>query len=147
MQEDPSKFVELMQKVVDHTRQSTINGLQADLPTIVNERATQAINTQNLVSDFYRDNSDLAVVKKTVSTVAQNVGAENPTWDMKQILGEAAKQTRSILGIKPPSDKAKAKPERRGKKPALPRVKGKRKKVSGKKTSKQQKQINDIIDF
>jgi len=145
MQDDPAKFVELLQKVVDHTRQSTIDGLQADLPTIVTERATQAISMQNLVDSFYRDNKDLAAVKKTVSAVAQNVGAEHPDWDMSKVLTEAAKKTRQVLGTKQPVEKApKKKLTRKGKRPAIPKAKGKHK-ATQKKLSKEQLQINDLI--
>lgn len=145
MQDDPSKFVELLQKVVDHTRTTTVNSLQAELPKMVTDRATQAVSLHNLVDDFYRENNDLSAVKKTVSAVAQNVSAENPDMGMVEVLAKAATKTRTLLGIK--QTKAKSnKPIRKGKKPAILKAKGKHK-AAPKKVSKLQQDINDLIKF
>lgn len=143
-QDEPSKFVDLLQRVIDHTRTSTINSLQAELPQMVDSRATQAISTQRLVDDFYRDNSDLAAVKQTVGEVAKNVSSENPEWDLQKVMEESAVRTRKLLGIK--ANPKKKKIVRKGKKPAIPTVKGKHKKAE-KKLTPLQEEINSILEL
>lgn len=147
LREDPEKFVAFIGKVIETSRKQTINELQGQLPQMVNDRTTQAIALQKLVDDFYRDNSALAGAKQTVSIVARNVGVEHPDWDMKQILDEAGKRTRTMLGIKAEDKPRGTKPVRKGKKPAVPTKTGGKRRAAPKKVSKQQKQINEIIDL
>lgn len=145
MQDDPTKFIDMLSRVVDFTKEQTRNDVQSNLSNVVSQQTTQVVNMQQMVSDFYRDNSELSSVKQTVSVVAKNVGTEHPDWDMSKVLETAAEQTRTMLGIKPKPATDKKQLVRKGKKPAIPKQqKGKR--VVAKKTTKQQQQINDLID-
>jgi hypothetical protein len=147
MNEDPTLFVEMMQKVVDHTRQSTIDGLRAELPTVINQRTEQVLDVRALVDNFYRENKDLAAVKKTVGAITQTLGTENPEMGMEKLLQEAAIKTRSLLGIPDPGKPTKGKTVKRNSKPVSPRVKGKRTRGPNPKLSKVQKQINELLEF
>lgn len=145
MQDDPTKFIDMLSRVVDFTKEQTRNEVQSNLSNVVSQQTTQVVNMQQMVSDFYRDNSELSSVKQTVSVVAKNVGTEHPDWDMSKVLKTAAEQTRTMLGIKPKPETEKKRLVRKGKKPAIPtQQKGKR--VVAKKVTKQQQQINDLID-
>ena len=145
MQDDPTKFIDMLSRVVEFTKDQTRNEVQSNLGNVVSQQTTQVVNMQQMVSDFYRDNSELSSVKQTVSVVAKNVGVEHPDWELSKVLETAAEQTRTMLGIKPKPATEKKRLVRKGKKPAIPKQqRGKRSVV--KKTTKEQQQINDLID-
>lgn len=143
--DDPAKFVEVITKVVQFTRQETLSDMQDQLPQLVNDRTTNIVNMQKLVDDFYRENDDLSAVKQTVAAVAQNLGAEHPDWDMPKVMEESAAKARTMLGLKSPKKSGKV--VRQGKKPAIPKKAKGQRKAAPKKLSKMQTEINDIIIF
>eukprot|EP00919_Chromeraceae_sp_WS-2016_P057151 GHVR01135514.1.p1 GENE.GHVR01135514.1~~GHVR01135514.1.p1 ORF type:complete len:301 (-),score=52.35 GHVR01135514.1:569-1471(-) len=145
MQDDPSKFIDMLGRVVEFTKEQTRNEVQSNLSNVVSQQTNHAVNMQKMVSDFYRDNSELSEVKHTVSVVVKNVGTEHPDWDMGAVLNEAAGRTRKMLGLGPKPAQEKKTLKREGKPPAIPKQqRGKR--TVAKPVTKQQQMINDLID-
>lgn len=143
-QDDPQKLVELLSQVAAFAEQQTLAKLRDQIPTLVHERTSQAVNMQKLVDDFYRDNKELAEVRQTVSVVARNVGVEHPDWDMAKVLEESATRTRTMLGLKPMQKKTEP-VKRSEKKPAFPSKPGAKTKVNAAKLSEMQRQINELL--
>jgi len=110
--DDPEKFTKVMTNVAAHA--STVAEKQAvekvlkSIPQLVVNYVTRHATMSNLVSDFYKENSDLVDAKRTVAAVANEVAAENPQWDVAKVFTESATRTRKVLGLAaraaPPAD-------------------------------------------
>lgn len=139
---DPKNLINLLQKVAKVTYERATRDASHSAAGAVSE----VVDMRELVRDFYEDNNDLKLVKKTVSLVAKNVGAENPEMDMPKVLAEAAKRTRILLGMKAPVVEH-SKERKTGKKPALPGSPGGRRSTPEDSRSKLAKEVHDLFDI
>lgn len=101
--DDPEKFQQVMANV--YQQASTVAEKQAvekvlkSIPQLVVNYVSRHASMSNLVSDFYKENSDLVGVKRTVAAVANEIAAENPAWNVDKVFGETATRTRKVLGL------------------------------------------------
>ena len=112
------------------------------LPKIVQTQVTQQTAINELVKDFYDNNKDLQVARRTVATLANEVHAENPDWETKKVFEEAGVRTRKALGLR---EKAIG-TERKERGPAFTRTRGSRK--GGEKDTRTElaKDIDDLVE-
>ena len=110
------------------------------LPKIVQTQVTQQTAINELVADFYKNNEDLKVARRTVGIFANEVHSENPDWETKKVFEEAGVRTRKALGLR---EKAAAGERTRG--PAFTKSRGARK--GGEKDTRTElaKDIDDLV--
>jgi len=143
--EDPDAFKRTLAEAFSLSQKETVGALQKVVPQTAATTATEAVRTQQMVNQFYAENSDLAEKKQLVQIVAQQIESDNPNTPVAKLLEEAAKETRKLLGLPPLKKTLKEKPIRKNKKPALPKQQGKRK-ATPKKLTKQQEMMMEVLN-
>ncbi len=87
-------------KSLEDARKLAAEQILRNLPEVVTGYVNQHIQLTETVNDFYRQNPDLAQVKRTVAAVANEVAAGNPGFKLDEVFAEAAKRTRQMLGLR-----------------------------------------------
>ncbi len=96
---DKQKFEQVLSHVVDHTRRVTMEQMMNSVPGLVVTQIRQQRALKESVDDFYKENSDLLPVRKTVGAIANEIASENPNIPMNELFEKAAVKTREILGL------------------------------------------------
>ncbi len=133
-----------LKKVMNQTQQDSVEKALRSTPKVVGSFINRKRVIEKARETFYNNNPQLTKVKSYVVNVANDVAAENPEWDLTQVMDEAAKQSYKALGLKRAVQKKEK--ERERKKPAFVKGgKGGRKPVP--KKTVLEKQINEILDL
>jgi len=111
-------------------------------PIVVNQIMRQA-KLKDAIDEFFDDNEDLKVVRKTVGLMTREVMAEDPKASLETVFEKAAEKTRTMFGLRKPA-KTKAKNGKR--RPALrKKTRSSKNRPVGDKRTSQQKEIDDLI--
>lgn len=89
------EFNKLLTKVAATATEMAIRAI----PEVVVRHTNNHVAMIEMHKRFYDANPDLAHVKQTVAAVANQVHAETPQLSTDKVLAEAAKRTRSMLGL------------------------------------------------
>ena len=139
-----NKFLnEVVKKVVPQGGvevEPVVERILTALPKIVQAQVTQQTAINALVKDFYDNNEDLLVARRTVGVFTNEVAAEHPDWETKAVFEEAGNRTRKALGLR-----KKAVGDSR-RKPAFVKQKGSRKGGEIDKRTDTAKEIDELID-
>ena len=142
--DEPEKLNQALNKVYQsalvEAERRVFEKVLTSIPDIIVGHLNRQTTIQGIVKDFYDRNKDLTSVKRTVAAVSNDVHAEHPDWEVGQVLEEAAKRTRELLGLR---GSAQSKP--REETPAFARTGGT--KVPPKKTSTLQDEIDELLNF
>lgn len=150
---DPAKFNKVFQDFGTQLINATVQQIFTAIPGLISSQVVQQNSINRTVNDFYRENDDLEHVKPVVSATSNQVHSEHPDWTVEKVLDEAATRTRTMLGLskqavsqvkkKNPSEVKKVvrKSGLHTKKP------GAKTKPSQTKTTKLEKEINDLMDL
>ena len=145
---DKNEFNKFMTEFAVAVTQNAVQRSYQSLPQMVNAQVQSQQTLQTYVTEFYKENEDLAAVKKTVGGVANQVAAEHPEYSLNQVFEETATRTRKLLGLEKkakgeqPSDTPSDPP---AVSPALPKKGGSRKGGAGKALTGQAKHIQDVL--
>lgn len=97
------KFNGLLNKVynmaLDAASQRSASSIMRDLPSTITQYVTQHMELTKTVEKFYAENQDLQPVKRTLAGVANIVASEKPELKLEEVFEEAAKRTRTMLGL------------------------------------------------
>jgi hypothetical protein len=144
---------EKLNEVLKRVQSDTIQGVFRSIPKIIASIIPQHIVMYNKTAEFYGNNSDLLAHKEKVGELIDKVSAENPGWDLDEILefvgGKPSDPSdigalRKALGLKKKAEKkAEQTNVRRPSfaKPSHPKVPGKEVKLTG-----IDKEISDMIE-
>lgn len=101
--DDPEKLntllVSIHDKAVETGAKQAEEGILRKIPELVATYTSRHTAVTGLVSNFYKENSDLVGVKKTVAAVTSEIAAEDPQMPVSEVLKKAATRTREILGM------------------------------------------------
>lgn len=81
--------------------------LLQEIPNAVTVSTTRQIALNRMVDNFYRTNKDLVNVKRTVTSIANEISMEHPEYTVDQTLAEAATRTRKRLRLPIPGNNTK----------------------------------------
>jgi len=102
--DEPEKLNEALNKVYNsalvEAERRVFEKVLTSIPDIVIGHINRQTTIQGIVKDFYERNQDLKNVKRTVAAISNDVHAEHPDWEVGQVLEEAAKRTREMLGLR-----------------------------------------------
>ena len=105
-------FKDAMAVVKEQTKQETL----VNIPNVVGSFVQRQASIRDVATEFYGKYPELKRVKQYVAHVANTVSAEQPGWNISQVLEEAAKRTKETLNLqavveeKEKVDAAKPKP-------------------------------------
>ena len=136
----------LLTSVYRQAMSDSVQQMALSLPNIVAAQVQQQASLKQHVDGFYAQNPHLVGVKRTVASVATEISAEHPDWNVEQVFSEAARKTTELLGLQSAvaqqtSQVSNSKPL---KSPALVNQKGGRK-APGNAVSKQQLEIEELL--
>lgn len=141
--DEDGKFNQVLNRVyqtaVQQAEAKVFEKVLTSIPDIIVGHLNRQTSIQAMVKEFYDQNPDLAGVKRTVAAVSNDVHAEHPDWDVKQVLEESAKRTRELLGIKKSAEK------REESSPAFAKVGGT--KTPRKRTRGLQDEIDELLNM
>jgi len=106
-------FLTAMQAVQEQTAQKILSSI----PNIVGSHVQRQATLKDVATEFYNKYPELKRVKRYVGTVANEVYAANPDWNLGQIMEETARVTKETLNIR---DSIETKEKKESAKPALP---------------------------
>ena len=123
---DPSKFNKLLNSVykkgIERANSDILRGNEAvirSMPDIVKNNIALISELKKVNDDFYKENEDLRAFPKVVGAVFEELIAENPDKNFKELLPQTAEEVRKRLELhKVAARKGKDDP------PSLPRKKG-----------------------
>jgi DNA repair exonuclease SbcCD ATPase subunit len=146
--DDSSKFNEMLNtvlaKAVEISERVVTEKILSNIPDVVSGYVDEKTSVDNLVSEFYKINSDLTPVKRTVKAIASEIHADNPDWKIERVFKEAAIKTREVLGLPNVRKKSRGNRNNFNEDPAFAKSGGG--KLSGKrKVSKLQEEIDDLF--
>jgi hypothetical protein len=134
--------VRIYRKAIEDSGKYTSENMQNFVPQAVVEHVQKHLILKEGIDSFFKENSDLLAVRKTVGAITNDVVAEHGDWTLSQILDEAGKRSREVTGIKKRND-ANINDNRN---PAFAGGNGGRKLVN-ENVSAVEKQISDLIDI
>jgi len=134
--------VRIYRKAIEDSGKHTSENMQNFVPQAVVEHVQKHLILKEGIDSFFKENSDLLAVRKTVGAITNDVVAEHGDWTLSQILDEAGKRSREVTGIKKRND-ANINDNRN---PAFAGGNGGRKLVN-ENVSAIEKQISDLIDI
>lgn len=117
-----------------------VERILTSLPNIVTQQVTRQGAINELVNDFYKVNSDLLPVKRSVGMFANEVHAENPDWEVKKVFEEAGVRTRKALGLRERATSLERKT------PAFAKQRGARRGGEKKELVGMAKEIDELLD-
>lgn len=88
-------FKDAMAVVKEQTKQETL----VNIPNVVGSFVQRQASIRDVATEFYGKYPELKRVKQYVAHVANTVSAEQPGWNIAQVLEEAAKRTKETLNI------------------------------------------------
>ena len=146
----PKAFEQTMAKMAKFIQDVTYGNILRTLPTTVTQLVQSSTSVTEMVSNFYKENSDLAQVKPYVRTVLDGLAAQHPEWEISKLFDETAKNARKALGLKGaklPGSSSAAKPGPAPKKlPAFAKGRGANQRGGGGAASGGLlKEINDLL--
>jgi hypothetical protein len=101
---------EAMAQVVDQLQDHFLGGMptaealqgtimQAIMPKMI-EAVTQHINTQNVIQNFYKENSDFQRFTPIISLIAEEIANKNPDKSLSEVLSMTEVEARRQLRLK-----------------------------------------------
>ena len=110
-------FKDAMAVVKEQAKQETL----VNLPNVVRDSVQRQTSIRDVATEFYTTYPELKKVKQYVAHVANTVSAEQPEWNISQVLEEAAKRTKETLNLQAiVEDKGKDDSSTSKPKPSLP---------------------------
>jgi len=133
-------FLDFLGKAMATAQNQTAEKVLQSIPNVVGGFVQRQAALKDVAKDFYSKYPELKRVKKYVTTVANEVSAENPGWTLDKVLTEAATRAKTTLNI---GEEIKQQEKKKASKPALPGSRGT--KVKPQPTNKLQAEIDDIL--
>lgn len=96
---DKKLFNQVISAGLAKIREDLKSELSAMIPGVASTHVNHAMTIKETTDNFYRENSDLVPVKKTVGRIAAEIYAEEPTITIQELYKKAADKTREVLGI------------------------------------------------
>ena len=93
---DPQTFNEFMTFVKSHI----VEEVMQRVPNLVQNNVQRNIEVTGRVTDFYRRNPELAVIKPQVQGVVARLAQENPGWSVDELFKTLPDEVRKAYGIK-----------------------------------------------
>lgn len=107
-QDDPKKMVGLFKKVYSKALQD----VSASMPALVMSEVRRQVDLQVAVTDFYKQNPELVNLKPLAATIAGQLQAAHPDWDMQKLFSETASEVKKLIGQQVKDGKAAPKGRR-----------------------------------
>jgi len=92
---NPAMMREFMKKALSKVRRQAID----DAVGVATVTANRNLELKSVIQDFYRQNNDLLPYKEMLGYTVNKVQADNPGWNVTDILKEASKRLRKELLI------------------------------------------------
>lgn len=92
---NPAMMREFMKKALAKVRRQAID----DAVGVATVTANRNLELKSVIQEFYRQNNDLLPYKEMLGYTVNKVQAENPSWNVTDILKEASKRLRKELLI------------------------------------------------
>lgn len=100
---DKAQFNALLNKVATVSFNAAVNAAQEQImlkiPDLVRSSAQQQMSINNITTEFYAQNQDLANFRPAVSMAAMQLYNENPKLSLPELLKGAAERTREMLRL------------------------------------------------
>lgn len=97
--ESKENFVEFLKGygaiVKEQTKQETL----VNIPNVVGNFVQRQASIRDVATEFYGKYPELKRVKQYVAHVANTISAEQPGWNINQVLEEAAKRSKETLNL------------------------------------------------
>lgn len=142
---DKNQFNAFLSNVVQQVQTSTTENIYRNLPSMVQNHVASQQKITTYVDEFYKENSDLVGVKKTVGAVANEVASEHPEMQLEQIFQETATRVRNMLGLVKKANAPRESANPAVGKPALPVQGARRSGTTATKLTGQEKHIQDVL--
>ena len=97
--ESNEKFIEFMVKSMNQVQQASVQQVLTSIPHIVGSFVQRQTSLRDVANEFYTKYPELGKVKQYVGTVANEVAAENPDWEIGRVLEETATRAMNALSI------------------------------------------------
>ncbi|MEG0363525.1 MAG: hypothetical protein RR600_06920 [Aurantimicrobium sp.] len=101
---EPAKLNALLNKVATTAARAAVVSASETtirrIPEIVQRAASEQVQTQTVVGNFYNQNQDLVPFKSAMVAAANQVYAENSNRSLEDILAESGKRVREMLRIR-----------------------------------------------
>lgn len=107
-QDDPKKMVGLFKKVYSKALQD----VSTSMPALVMSEVRRQVDLQVAVTDFYKQNPELVNLKPLAATIAGQLQAAHPDWDMQKLFSETASEVKKLIGQQVKDGKAAPKGRR-----------------------------------
>lgn len=140
---DKNVLNSVLNGVVATAVNKAVEQMLVNIPGVVSAQVRQQKYLNDAVEDFYNANEDLIPARKVVAMNTNEIVAEHPDWKLDQVLEEAAKKTRSMLGIIKSATKTDT--NESGRKPALPKKTSARRKSKKPSMTKLEQEIADLM--
>jgi len=140
---DKNVLNSVLNGVVATAVNKAVEQMLVNIPGVVSAQVKQQKYLNDAVEDFYDANEDLIPAKKVVAMNTNEIVAEHPDWKLEQVLEEAAKKTRGMLGIIEKTTKTET--NESGRKPALPKKTSARHKNTKPSMTKLEQEIADLM--
>ena len=142
---DPKLFQQVLNKHADMVRNQVTEQVYRSIPSLVIQQIQQQTAIKEAVDQFYDQNPDLVVVKRTVGTIANEIAADDPSKSLEVVFDEAAIKTREILGLQKVAKQQGSGLQSRVRKPALRRPTGRRSSNIGPSLSDMEQDVLDTV--
>ena len=96
---DPKVLNKILNTVAENVEVQTTERVLRSIPQIIMSQIQQHNYSKKIADDFYTEHPDLSNVRQVVKVCAEQIRTDNPDWDTKKILSEAAVRSRKTLGI------------------------------------------------
>lgn len=140
----PKLFNDVLSRVYDKAAEDVEKKILGSISPIVIGQIMKQAKLKDAIDEFFDDNEDLKIVRKTVGLMTREVMTEDPKADLETVFEKAAEKTRTMFGLrKPAAGEVKETGKRR---PALRKKtrSSKNRKAIDKRTA-EQKDIDDLI--
>lgn len=135
------------QKIREETKTEAAQTMLVSLPSMVQRQVNTMVAIQEAVKAFYKENSDLAKYKSVVGMTVNKLQSEHPDWAMDKLMTESAKVARKALRLKASAQTPPKAQDERFAKPAIPSTQRRAGNADAPKSSKMQKQIDEILNI
>jgi hypothetical protein len=97
--DNKANFSKFLKQAMTFVKEQTKQEILTSIPQVVGNHVQQQVVMRDVANTFYETHPELKRVKKYVSTVANEVSAQNPGWDVPTVLAEAAKRAKEALQL------------------------------------------------
>lgn len=143
--EDPAKFATFILELSQTIKGSATEAALASTPEVVSRFVDKSNQLQAVRDKFFKDNPELAKIPKYVSTIANEITAENPDKTVNEVLELTSERAYKALELEKEVSTENKNSSR--KKPAFAKPRGGSKRKEVPKLSGLQADIDSIIEY